>query len=138
MIFNLLDGEIGEHERGYRNRSLGDEAGATLATIGVYELAPGQSGPDYHFELTREEWLFVVAGELTLRTPVGERVLREGDVLAFTPGPDGAHALRNDGDAPVRFAMPSTKEQSRAVVYPDDGRVFVGGPGFERMLELGQ
>jgi uncharacterized cupin superfamily protein len=137
-VFNLLDGELKPRKDGILNRSCGTELGAALASIGVYELPPGGSGPEYHFELTREEWLFVVSGEVTLRTPAGERVLRAGDTTCFLPGPDSAHAMRNDGAVPARFGMASTKEESRAIVYPDAGRVFVVGPGFSKALELGE
>ena len=137
MIFNLADGELMRHERGFLNRSLGRDHDAQHCSIGVYELAPGQSGADYHFELTHEEWLVVVAGTLTLRTPAGERTLSVGDVVAFLPGEGGAHAVRNDGDVPARLAWFATAEQSRAVVYPDTRRVAVVGPGFFRLLELG-
>ncbi len=137
MIFYLADGELARHERGFLNRSLGRDNDAQHCSLGVFELAPGESAADYHFELTHEEWLLVVSGELTLRTPQGERVLRAGDTVAFVPGEEGAHAVRNDSAALVRFAMPSTREESRAVVYPDAGRVAVVGPGFFRMLELG-
>ena len=138
MIFNLLDGELQHNDRGVLNRSLGRELDAAHCSIGVYELAPRQSAADYHFELTREEWLIVVSGELTLRTPDGERVLRAGDTVAFVPGEASAHAMRNDADEPARFAMPSTLEESRSVVYPDSGRVAVVAPGFFRMLELSE
>jgi uncharacterized cupin superfamily protein len=138
MIFNLADGELQRHERGFLNRSLGGELGARLCSIGAYELAPGETGADYHFELTHEEWLLVVAGEVTLRTPEGERVLRAGDVVAFVPGEAGAHEMRNDGEVPARLAMFSTKEESRSVVYPDSGKVAVVAPGFFRLVELGE
>jgi uncharacterized cupin superfamily protein len=138
VIFNLADGELERHKRGFLNRSLGKQFDAAHCSIGVFELAPGQSAADYHFELTHEEWLVVVAGDLTLRTPAGERVLRAGDVVAFVPGEASAHAMRNDSNKPVRFAMPSTREESRSVVYPDSGKVAVVGPGFFRLLELGE
>jgi uncharacterized cupin superfamily protein len=138
VIFNLADGELERHKRGFLNRSLGRELDARHCSIGVYELAPGESGADYHFELTREEWLIVVSGEVTLRTPDGERVLRAGDTVAFVPGEQGAHQVRNDGDAPARLAMPSTLEESLSVVYPDTGKVAVVAPGFFKLLELGE
>jgi uncharacterized cupin superfamily protein len=138
VIFNLADGELVRHERGFLGRSLGQDLDARHCSIGVYELAPGESGADYHFELTREEWLIVVSGELTLRSPGGERVLRAGDTVAFVPGEQGAHAVRNDGDVPARLAMPSTLEESRSVVYPDTRKVAVIGPGFFKLLELGE
>jgi uncharacterized cupin superfamily protein len=138
VIFNLADGELVRHERGFLNRSLGRDHDAQHCSVGVYELAPGESGADYHFELTHEEWLVVAAGTLTLRTPAGERTLSAGDVVAFPPGESGAHAVRNDGDVPTRLAMFSTTEQSRAVVYPDTRKVAVSGPDFFRVLELGE
>ena len=39
----------------------------------VYELPPGQSICPYHYELGDEEWLIVLAGRPTLRTPEGEQ-----------------------------------------------------------------
>jgi uncharacterized cupin superfamily protein len=142
-VFNLLDGELppARHAReGHRflNRSIGTERGASFASLGSYELAPGEAGPAYHYELTREEWLFVVSGEVTLRTPEGERVLSAGDVVCFLPGAEGAHSMRNAGDVPARFAMASTKEASRSIVYPDSDRIAVIGPGFKRMMKIGE
>ena len=80
MIFNLADGELKRHERGFVGRSLGKDFDARHCSIGVYELAPGESGADYHFELTHEEWLIVVSGELTLRTPDARRSSTSGTV----------------------------------------------------------
>jgi uncharacterized cupin superfamily protein len=41
----------------------------------LYELRPGAKSP-YHWHFGEEEWLLVVGGVPTLRTPKGERVLR--------------------------------------------------------------
>jgi uncharacterized cupin superfamily protein len=142
-VFNLLDGELppARHARDghrYLQRGLGAELGAKLASWSVYELAPGQAAGAYHYELNREEWLLVVDGKVTLRTPAGERVLRPGDVACFLPGPDGAHAMRNDTDAPARFAMPSTVPVAWSIVYPDSDRIAVIGPGFKRLMKLSE
>ncbi len=79
----------------------------SLTGFGVYELEPGEATWPYHFELNEEEWLIVVAGEVTLRTPDGERILRVGDVVCFPAGAAGAHAMRNDRrvDRPLRDAV---------------------------------
>jgi uncharacterized cupin superfamily protein len=142
-VVNLLDAvlETARHARdGHRfsNRSVGAELGATRASWGLYELPPGEAAGAYHYELNREEWLLVVSGEVTLRTPAGERVLRAGDIVCFPFGPDGAHSTRNDGDEPARFAMPSTVPRAAwSIVYPDSERVAVVGPGFKRMMRIG-
>ena len=95
----------------------GDVLGAT-----VYELGPGNFSV-YHFHHGAEELLVVLRGTPTLRTPEGGRVLAEGDVVHFPAGPDGAHALRNDSDAPTRFLIASDHPSPEVVEYPDLGQV---------------
>ena len=72
----------------------------------------------------------MVTGEVTLRTPAGERTLRAGDVVCFPPGRRRRAPVRNDGAETVRIAMPSTIPQGAdACVYPDSGKVKVSGRG---------
>jgi len=91
----------------------GDRLGAT-----VYELDPGNFVV-YHFHHAWEELLIVLDGEPTLRTPEGERRLSRGDVVFFPIGPDGAHALKNETEAPVRIVMASSLSAPEVVEYPD-------------------
>ncbi len=95
----------------------GDELGAT-----VYELDPGNFVV-YHFHHRWEELLIVLRGRPRLRTPEGERDLDEGDVVHFTVGPAGAHALSNPTDDPVRFVMISTQGSPEVAEYPDLGQI---------------
>jgi uncharacterized cupin superfamily protein len=93
----------------------------------LYELAPGQESP-YHWQVGEEEWLLVLSGAPTLRTPDGEQVLGPWDLTAFPRGESGAHQVRNETLEPVRLAFFSTLSDPEIVVYPDDGRVkAVGG-----------
>jgi uncharacterized cupin superfamily protein len=119
--------------------SLTESFGAVATGMGVYELEPGNAGLPYHFEVTEEEWLIVIEGELTLRTPDGDAVLRAGDVACFPAGTAGAHAVRNHTDSPVRYAMPSTNAPyGDACVYPDSGKVLIHTRGFEHRGWLGE
>ena len=81
----------------------------------------------YHFHHGAEELLIVLRGTPTLRTPEGERVLDEGDVVHFPAGPDGAHAIRNDTDEPARFVMVSDHPSPEVVEYPDLGQITAQG-----------
>jgi uncharacterized cupin superfamily protein len=137
LELNSLDeGPEGHH---FKARALGEDFGAKLTGMGVYELEPGQGSWPYHFELVEEEWLFVIDGELTLRTPAGEQVLVAGDVVCFPAGAAGAHAVRNDSHEPVRYAMPSTFARfGDACVYPDSGKFKISGPGFNHRGLLGE
>ena len=116
---------------------LGRRAGAGLTGFSVYELPPGEAGWAYHYELNREEWLLVVAGELVLRTPLGEERLVAGDVRCFPVGPEGAHAVRNDSAEPARFAMPSSyPPHAYVAVRPDSNTAFIVGPGLRQIVPL--
>jgi uncharacterized cupin superfamily protein len=142
FVYNLRDGELEPHDgpegHRFREHAVGHDAGAALTGFSVYELEPGEATWPYHFELTEEEWLIVVEGEVTLRTAEGERVLRAGDVFCFAPGPVGAHAMRNESSSTVRFAMPSTNAPTGATIYPDSGKFSIGGAGFRHRGKLGE
>jgi uncharacterized cupin superfamily protein len=136
--FNLL-GEEWERERerpGYRSRSApvgrhvgGERIGATL-----YELDPGEKTFPYHLHHANEEWLVVVRGRPTLRTPEGERELREGDTVCFTRGPEGAHQVHNRSDASARVLVLSTRIGPDVAEYPDSEKIGVWGRGFGAMF----
>jgi uncharacterized cupin superfamily protein len=104
---------------------LGKQLGATQTGMSVYELPPGQSVCPYHYEYGEEEWVLVLTGRPTLRTPDGERELAPFDAAFFPIGPDGAHQIRNDTAATVRIAMWSTVITPSATAYPDSGKVGV-------------
>ena len=84
----------------------------------------------YHWQFGEEEFLIVIAGRPTLRTPEGERVLEPWDVAWFVRGEPGAHQVRNDTDAAARVVFFSTCSDPEVVVYPDERR-----RGLRRRLE---
>jgi uncharacterized cupin superfamily protein len=143
-VKNLLAVELDAEDyfrpgRRFRGASLTEPFGAIATGMGIYEIEPGNASWPYHFEIGEEEWLIVIEGELTLRTPEGESVLRAGDVACFPAGAGGAHAIRNDTDAPVRYAMPSTRARfGAASIYPDSGKVGIRAPGFRHRGRLGE
>jgi uncharacterized cupin superfamily protein len=143
-VFNLCELELSSNDEGpeghrFSVRSPAQELGAALTGFGVYEVEPGEATWPYHFELNEEEWLFVIDGELTLRTPEGEQRLRAGDVACFPPGTAGTHAVRNDGPGTARFAMPSSAApEGGGTVYPDAGTFKLFGPGFSHRARLGE
>jgi len=114
--------DLGEGVHGTRLERI---RGETLAAA-VWELAPGAS-IDLHFHHGTKELLLVLRGRLTLRTHEGERELREGDAVAFPRGRDGAHGMRNDSDAPVRYLMVAAHEPLDVIEYPERGTLGVHG-----------
>jgi len=69
-----------------------------------------------------------------LRTPNGEEDLREGDVVCFRRGKDGAHQVRNRTDSPIRVLMLSTLIAPDVVEYLDSGKVGARSVAGERIL----
>jgi uncharacterized cupin superfamily protein len=117
----------GTEPPGYLGRAarLGPKLGASRLGMTVYDLPPGEAICPYHFEWTDEEWLITIAGQPTLRTPEGERVLDPGEVVCFPAGPEGAHHVRNAGEEPVRVAIFSTKNEFGIAEYPDSDKVGI-------------
>jgi uncharacterized cupin superfamily protein len=115
---NLFDDVPQEGERRF-----GEELGAALWGGTVYELLPGKRICPYHWHFGEEEWLLVVWGTPTVRTPSGVRVLRPWDVAVFVRGEAGAHEVRNDTGEAVRVVMLSTISDPEVCVYPDSGKV---------------
>ena len=104
---------------------LGRELGAKETGASVYELPPGQSICPYHYEYGEEEWVLVLNGRPTVRTPEGSEQLDPFDVVFFPKGPEGAHQVRNDTDEPARVLMWSQVVYPTATAYPDSDKVGV-------------
>jgi uncharacterized cupin superfamily protein len=128
---NLRDEALEPHDASpgfeYRSASVREALGGELIGCTLYEFDPGKRLWPYHFHWNNEEWLIVVAGSPTLRTPDGERALRPGDVVGFPEGETGAHTLANRSDSPVRVAIFSTRRQG-TVGYPDSDKIGSGPP----------
>jgi uncharacterized cupin superfamily protein len=111
---------------GYRAAvaSVGKAVGGAALAVKVYELPPGESLCPYHYEY-EEEWLLVLDGDITLRSPEGEETLATGDIVCFAPGPGGAHKTTNDGASAARVMMFSSAREPAVAVYPDSDKIGV-------------
>jgi len=137
-IFNLHGDEWDREEGrpGWRSKDawVGRRMGAELLGGSLYELAPGDRLYPYHTHHANEEWLLVVRGEPTLRTPEGEQALREGDVVAFPRGEEGLHQVINRTETPIRVLMLSTMIAPDIVDYPDSGKLGARNAKGERIM----
>jgi uncharacterized cupin superfamily protein len=137
-VFNLNGDEWdGTEEReGWRSKaaSIGARLNAELIGGGLYELEPANTLWPYHTHHANEEWLLVVRGRPTLRSPEGERELAEGDVVCFRRGKDGFHQVSNRTDSPVRVLMISTLIMPEIVEYPDSGKLGARSAAGERIM----
>ena len=126
--FNLNGDEWdGTRDReGWRVKAslVGRRIGAELLGGTLSEVEPGCRLWPYHTHYLNEEWVIVLRGEPTLRTPDGERALTEGDIVCFPRGKRGAHQIINRTDSPVRVLMLSSMVPGEIIEYLDTGKVL--------------
>jgi uncharacterized cupin superfamily protein len=126
-VFNLHGEEWdrAEDREGWRSRDawVGRRIGGELIGASLYELDAGDRLWPYHTHHANEEWLIVVRGEPTLRTADGEQALREGDVVCFPRGKEGAHQVINRTEAAIRVLMLSTLLAPDIIEYLDTGKI---------------
>jgi uncharacterized cupin superfamily protein len=128
--------ELGMEHEGFRIREtqIGPRLGAELIGGSVYEIDPGKKLWPYHLHHANEEWMVVLRGRPTLRTPEEERELVEGDVACFPRGISGAHQVRNTTEEPARILMLSTLIVPEILEYPDSGKLDTVSAQGERIL----
>jgi uncharacterized cupin superfamily protein len=139
-VFNLHGDEWDrtEDRDGWRSKDawVGAHIGAELLGGSMYELEPGDRLWPYHTHHANEEWLVVLRGQPTLRTPDGEQDLREGDVVCFPRGKHGAHQVSNRTDSPIRVLMLSTLIAPDIVEYLDSGKVAAVDAAGKRLFRV--
>jgi uncharacterized cupin superfamily protein len=125
---NRPEFESGERPPGFRSRRarIGYQLGSELVGASFWEVPPGEAAYPYHFHYSDEELVIVVSGSPTLRTPEGERVLEEGEVLHFPVGEEGAHQILNRSEEAATFLAVSSHGRPDVVVYPDSDKIGVG------------
>jgi len=137
-VFNLNGDEWDREEDrdGWRSKDawVGHHVGAELLGGSMYELEAGGKLWPYHTHHANEEWVVVLRGAPTLRTPEGEQALNEGDVVCFPRGKEGAHQLINRTDGPIRVLMLSTLVTPDIVEYLDTGKVGARSVAGERIM----
>jgi uncharacterized cupin superfamily protein len=113
-------------ERGAFRRAafdLTERLGASVIGATVFDIRAGDRFGPYHYHHGLEEWLFVVAGAPVLRHPGGERTLEPGELLAFAPGPQGAHTYLGPGRVLVFSAGARGWGEGFISVYPDSDKI---------------
>jgi uncharacterized cupin superfamily protein len=136
--FNLNGNEWdGERERdgwSVRGVLVGQRIGGELIGATMSEVEPGCKLWPYHTHYLNEEWVIVLRGEPTLRTPDGEHLLKEGDVVCFPRGKAGAHQISNRTDSTVRVLMLSSMIPGEVIEYLDTGKILAKGADDEDIM----
>src|SRR3954470_13831299 len=100
-------------------KALGDAAGLTQFGVNLLRLPPGEWSSQRHWHSAEDEFVYVLAGEVTLVTNEGEEVLRSGDCAAFKAGDPNGHHLQNRSNADVLLLEVGNRDAADGAVYPD-------------------
>src|SRR5829696_6274091 len=100
-------------------RALGDALGLTRIGVNLTTLPPGKESSMRHFHTREDELVFVVEGEVVLRTDEGEQILTAGMCAGFPAGSRDGHQLVNRSDRPARYLEISNRDLADTAAYPD-------------------
>jgi uncharacterized cupin superfamily protein len=93
-------------------------------------VPPGKRSCPFHSHRGEEEMFFIVSGRGLLRYGSETRPVRAGDFICCpTGGPETAHQIVNDSDAPLAYLSVSTNLPAEVCEYPDSGKVGAFGKG---------
>lgn len=100
-------------------RALGDALGLTQIGVNLTTLPAGKESSMRHFHTHEDELIFVVEGEVVLRTDAGEQTLTAGMCAGFPAGSKDGHQLINRSSQPARYLEISNRNPEDAAEYPD-------------------
>ena len=97
-------------------------------------VPPGKRSCPFHSHRAEAEMFFIVSGNGTLRYGNESRKLRAGDFISCpTGGPETAHQIINDSNAPLCYISVSTMRAAEVCEYPDSGKIGAFGGGLKHM-----
>ena len=110
-------------------RALGDAFGLTTIGVNLTTLPPGKESSMRHWHTHEDEFVYVLEGEVVLRTDGGEEVLTTGMFAGFRAGDRDGHQLVNRSDRPARYLEISNRDERDEAEYsdPDVDLAYRGG-----------
>jgi len=100
-------------------RRLGDALGLTRIGINHTTLPPGKESSMRHWHTLEDEFVYVLEGEVVLRTGGGEQLLSAGMCAGFPAGADDGHQLINRSARPAMYLEISNRDAADTAHYAD-------------------
>lgn len=111
-------------------------SGEGKLNINFYTLQPGKSNYPYHQHTGREEAFYIISGTATLKTPKGDIIVSEGDVISIPPNENGAHMLTNHSNEPLHYLDIDTVSPSDVIIYPNSGNVRIMAGRMQKSFKM--
>jgi uncharacterized cupin superfamily protein len=100
-------------------RGIGDALGLTRIGINQTTLAPGKESSMRHWHTHEDEFVYVLEGELVLRSAAGEQLLRAGMCAGFPAGSEDGHQLINRSERAAVYLEISNRDDADTAYYSD-------------------
>jgi len=113
-------------------KRLGDAGGLTQFGVNLLTLPPGVWSAQRHWHSGEDEFIMVVAGQVTLVDDHGETTLLAGDCAAFPKGDGNGHHLVNRSHVTATVIEIGTRSNDDVCLYPDIDLKIEAGGGFTR------
>jgi uncharacterized cupin superfamily protein len=98
---------------------LGDAGGLEDFGVNLMQLPPGNWSSQRHWHSHEDEFVYLLAGELTLVEDGGETLLRAGDCAAFAKDTGNGHHLINKSDAPAVYLEIGSRQPADVTICSD-------------------
>jgi uncharacterized cupin superfamily protein len=106
-------------------RRLGNVFALTQFGVNLETFQPGAESALRHWHTLCDEFVYMLEGEMVLRTDAGETLLRPGMCAGFKAGTKNAHHLVNRSDRAARLLVIGTRVPGDSCFYPDDDLLWV-------------
>lgn len=100
-------------------RALGDALGLTRIGVNLTTLFPEKESSMRHYHSHEDEFIFVLEGEVVLRTDEGEQVLTAGMCAGFAAGTANGHQLVNRSGGAARYLEIGNRDPADSASYSD-------------------
>ena len=100
-------------------RALGDALGLTRFGVNLTTLGPGKESSMRHWHTHEDEFVYVIAGEVVLKTDAGEQVLTAGQCAGFPLGVADGHQFVNRSAQPAVYLEVGNRDETDATYYSD-------------------
>ncbi|WP_373354432.1 cupin domain-containing protein [Pseudoroseicyclus sp. CXY001] len=110
-------------------RPISDALGLTQFGLAEEVLEPGSSVSLLHWHEEEDEFLYLLAGELTvIESREGDEtrtILEPGDCAGWPAGEPVGHAIYNHTDMPCRYLILGTRKAAEVGHYPGRDLLFI-------------
>jgi uncharacterized cupin superfamily protein len=104
--------------------ALADAGGLSQYGAYVQTLHPGARSSNNHWHENEDEFLYVLAGSVTITEGAEAHVLHAGDAACWPAGVPNAHHVSNQSDAACSYLIVGTRATKDNCHYPDTGRTL--------------